>query len=169
MESSDAASAAAAELGVDPATFPLSMVANRLNKSLEAEFFRRLGEAGHSVLRMPHTMLLELLPAEGARSGVLASLLGITKQAVGEIVDDLEAAEYIHRVADPADRRAKLVVLSPKGAAAFGVVSAVMNGMDQEFSAVLGADRYAEVRVTVVQLIQHLERDRSLDRTSSEN
>jgi DNA-binding MarR family transcriptional regulator len=148
-------------------SIPMSMIANRLNKSLEAEFFRRLGEAGHSVLRMPHTMLLENLPQGGARSGVLASALGISKQAVGEIVDDLEAAEYISRVADPADRRAKLIVLSPKGAAAFGEVFAILSKMDREFSAAVGAERYAEARATFIQLILHLERDRSVDRTES--
>jgi len=145
----------------DVDSIPLGMVANRLNKSLEAEFFRRLAEAGHSVLRMPHTMLLENLPKDGARSGVLASLLGITKQAVGEIVDDLEAAEYVRRIADPADRRAKLIVLSSKGAAAFGEVFAILTSMDEELSAAVGADRYAEARSTFVKLIIHLERDRN--------
>jgi DNA-binding MarR family transcriptional regulator len=148
----------------DHNAIPMGMVANRLNKGLEAEFFRRLAEAGHSVLRMPHTMLLENLPEGGARSGVLASLLGISKQAVGEIVDDLEAAEYISRVADPADRRAKLVVLSPKGAAAFTEVFEILSGMDREFSDAVGAERYAEARTTFIQLILHIERDRSRDR-----
>jgi hypothetical protein len=41
---------------------------------------------------MPHTMLLEHLPADGARLSVLASLLGMSKQEAGEIVDDLESA-----------------------------------------------------------------------------
>jgi len=156
-------SAGAAERGAHDA-IPMGMIANRLNKSLEAEFFRRLAEAGHSVLRMPHTMLLENLPEGGARSGVLAAILGITKQAVGEIVDDLEAAEYIRRVADPADRRAKLIVLSSKGAAAFGEVFEILSGMDREFSSAVGTERYAEARATFIQLILHIERDKSRDR-----
>ena len=156
MESTDAP---AVGYGVDGGSPPLGMVANRLNRSLEAEFFRRLAEAGHSALRMPHTMLLERLPPEGARLSLLAPMLGVTKQAAGEIVDDLEAAEYVTRIADPADRRAKLVVLSPKGAAAFGEVFAVLSAMDAELASVVGSRRYDEARATFVQLILHLERD----------
>ncbi len=41
----------------------------------------------------------------------------MTKQSVGEIVDDLVARGYAQRVPDPADRRAKLICLTDKGSA----------------------------------------------------
>jgi DNA-binding MarR family transcriptional regulator len=110
------------------------------------------------VLRMPHTMLLERLPADGARLSVLASLLGMSKQAAGEIVDDLESAGYVQRIADLGDRRARLVVASPKGTAAFGEVFAALNSMDEEFASVVGSQRYDDARSAIVQLIIHLER-----------
>jgi DNA-binding MarR family transcriptional regulator len=145
MEATDAAQAEAAGHGVDHKLPPLGMVANRLNKSLEAEFFRRLATAGHT--------------PDGARLSDLASLLGMSKQAAGEIVDDLESAGYIQRVADPADRRAKLVVASSKGAAAFGEVFAVLSTMDEEFASLVGSERYDDARLAIIQLIIHLERD----------
>jgi DNA-binding MarR family transcriptional regulator len=159
MEPTEAAPADGAGHGGHRRLPPLGMVANRLNKSLEAEFFRRLAKAGHSVLRMPHTMLLERLPPDGARLSELASLLGMSKQAAGEIVDDLELAGYIQRIADPADRRAKVVVASPKGAAAFGEVFAVLGAMDEDFASIVGSERYDDARSAIVQLIIHLERD----------
>jgi DNA-binding MarR family transcriptional regulator len=48
----------------------------------------------------------------------LASLLGITKQGMAQIVEDLEARGYVARTPDPADRRAKQVELSDRGRAA---------------------------------------------------
>jgi DNA-binding MarR family transcriptional regulator len=159
MEASKAAHADAAGHGTERQLPPLGMVANRLNKSLEAEFFRRLAEAGHSMLRMPHTMLLERLPPDGARLSELASLLGMSKQAAGEIVDDLESAGYVRRVADPADRRAKIVVANSKGTAAFGEVFAVLSAMDEDFASIVGSQRYDDARSAIVQLIIHLERD----------
>jgi DNA-binding MarR family transcriptional regulator len=158
MEPTGAAQAHRAGDGGGRTFPPLGMVANRLNKSLEAEFFRRLAKAGHSVLRMPHTMLLERLPPDGARLSVLASLLGMSQQAAGEIVDDLESAGYVQRIADPADRRAKLVVTRPKGAAAFGEVYAVLSAMDEDFASIVGSQRYDDARSAIVQLIIHLER-----------
>ena len=40
---------------------------------------------------------------------------GMTKQSVGEIVDDLVALGYVERIPDPADRRAKLICLTERG------------------------------------------------------
>jgi MarR family transcriptional regulator, transcriptional regulator for hemolysin len=45
----------------------------------------------------------------------LAKLLDIGKVALGGLLDRLEAAGYIERRADPADRRAKRIVMTPKG------------------------------------------------------
>ncbi len=39
----------------------------------------------------------------------------MTKQSVGEIVDDLVARGYAKRIPDPADRRAKLICLTERG------------------------------------------------------
>src|SRR5215216_19447 len=53
--------------------------------------------------------------ATGTRLTVLAQRATMTPQAMGELVDDLERAGYVRRVPDPADRRAKLVVLTDRG------------------------------------------------------
>jgi len=45
----------------------------------------------------------------------LANVLDIGKVALGGLLDRLEAAGYIERKADPADRRAKRVVMTRKG------------------------------------------------------
>ena len=42
----------------------------------------------------------------------LATLAGMTKQSVGEIVDDLVDLGYVERIPDPADSRAKLICLT---------------------------------------------------------
>lgn len=45
----------------------------------------------------------------------LANVLDIGKVALGGLLDRLEASGYIERKADPADRRAKRVVMTRKG------------------------------------------------------
>lgn len=47
----------------------------------------------------------------------LANVLDIGKVALGGLLDRLEASGYIERKADPVDRRAKRVVMTPKGEA----------------------------------------------------
>lgn len=62
---------------------------------------------------------LSLLPhidlGEGTRVTDLAEKLGITKQAVGQLVDDLEEMGAVARVPDPEDGRAKRVVFTENG------------------------------------------------------
>lgn len=74
-------------------------------------------------LRGSRYRVLGMVPVEGGRRLTdLATVADMTKQAMGEFVADLAAGGYVTVEPDPADRRAKLVRLTPLGreAAAFG-------------------------------------------------
>ncbi|MFD3699041.1 MarR family winged helix-turn-helix transcriptional regulator [Streptomyces sp. NPDC058646] len=79
---------------------------------LLAEFTRRLAEAGHEGLRPLHGMTFQVLKGPGATAVELAERLGVTKQAAGQIVDDLEKRGYVRRTPHPEGGRRKLVVLT---------------------------------------------------------
>ena len=60
--------------------------------------------------------VLSMVPDEGARRLTdLASVADMTKQAMGEFVTGLARDGYVTVQPDPADRRAKLVRLTPSG------------------------------------------------------
>src|SRR5689334_14526247 len=69
-------------------------------------------------MRTAHTALLPHLDFEGVRLTDLARKLEVSKQAVGPLVDELEAMGVVERIADPDDGRAKRVRFSRKGHAA---------------------------------------------------
>lgn len=56
-----------------------------------------------------HVHITRHLPPEGARLTELASLAGMSKQAMGDLVTQCEAWGLIQRAADPLDARAKRV------------------------------------------------------------
>ena len=58
--------------------------------------------------------------AEGSRVTELAELSMLTKPTVVHMVDELERLGYVERRPDPADGRAKLVVLTDRGRAGRG-------------------------------------------------
>src|SRR5205807_6643159 len=70
------------------------------------EGYRLRGEGG---LRPKHGAVIANVDAKGTRPSVLADRAGMTRPAMGELIDELEAAGYVERVPDPVDRRAKLI------------------------------------------------------------
>ncbi|MCA9712939.1 MAG: MarR family transcriptional regulator, partial [Myxococcales bacterium] len=72
---------------------------------------------GQELLRPSHMALFPHIDLEGTRQVELARRLGISKQAVGIMIADLEAMGVVERVADPRDRRAKLICFSEAGRA----------------------------------------------------
>ena len=63
-------------------------------------------------LRPAHTSLFPHIDLGGTRLTELARRLGISKQAVAQLVDELEQMGAIERIPDPEDGRAKLIRFS---------------------------------------------------------
>jgi DNA-binding MarR family transcriptional regulator len=70
--------------------------------------------AGVPNLRPAHTTLFPHIDLEGTRITEIARRVGISKQAVAQLVDELEAMGGVERVPDPSDGRAKLVRFAHK-------------------------------------------------------
>ena len=66
-------------------------------------------------VRMAHTALFPHIDLDGTRLTTLAGRLGMSKQAVGQLVDELASFEPVERVPDPSDGRAQLVRFTQSG------------------------------------------------------
>jgi DNA-binding MarR family transcriptional regulator len=66
-------------------------------------------------VRPAHTTLLPHIDLEGTRLVELARRVGTSKQAVGQLVGELEEMGVLTREPDPEDGRAKLVSFTPRG------------------------------------------------------
>ena len=89
-------------------------------------------------VRIAHTLLLPHVDLEGTRLTDLASRLGVTKQAAGQLVDELVAMGMLERAPDPADARAKLVKFSKRGRAALLEGLGVLGELEAEVAAWIG-------------------------------
>ena len=65
--------------------------------------------AGAPKVRVAHTALFPHLDFDGLRLTQLAAKVGTTKQAVAQLVNELEQMGIVERVPDPTDGRAKLI------------------------------------------------------------
>ena len=109
--------------------------------AVEAELFARLTEAGYPELRPTHGCVFGTIGPEGDRLTSLAERAGMTKQAVGEVVSELESIGYVERVPDPSDGRAKIIQLTARGRQAYELGFKVMAEIERRWSERYGADR----------------------------
>lgn len=70
---------------------------------------------GAERLTLAHTTVLPHLDLEGTRLTTLAERMQVSKQFVGQLLEDLEELGVVERVPDPTDGRAKLVRFTPRG------------------------------------------------------
>jgi DNA-binding MarR family transcriptional regulator len=104
-------------------------------------------------LRPLHALLLVPLLGGGRHASDLAESLGVSRQAVAQVVTRLELNGYLTRIADPGDARAKLVCLTPRGRAALRTMRATALAVEDEWRQRLGAERLAGFRDTLITLL----------------
>jgi DNA-binding MarR family transcriptional regulator len=71
--------------------------------------------AARSQVGAAHIHVTRHLPVAGARMGELAQRAGITKQAMGDLIDQCEAWGLVRRESDPQDARARRVAFTAIG------------------------------------------------------
>jgi DNA-binding MarR family transcriptional regulator len=111
-----------------------------------------LSDARYPGLRSRHYRMLALLPADGERVSRLTEHSGLTKQALAQALAPLEAGGYVEIVPDPSDRRARLVRVSPLGREVNAAVRARLAGVEREWAARVGAERWAAARAVLADL-----------------
>ncbi len=121
------------------------------------ELHRRLGETGHPAIRAGHGCVFRFIEPDGSRITTMAARAGMSKQAVGEVVDDLEALGYVERVADPADRRAKLIRLTERGRDGHAAGQRIFSEIEREWAERYGEERVATMREVMEQIIADAE------------
>jgi DNA-binding MarR family transcriptional regulator len=121
------------------------------NYSLQA--LTKLRERGHEGLSLTHTNLLAHLDLDGTRITTLAERVGVSKQAIGNLVGELEAKGYVRRDVDSHDRRAALIAYTAAGWAFLQNAHEVKREIEAEYTATLGEQGMQELRRLLLQLV----------------
>jgi DNA-binding MarR family transcriptional regulator len=127
----------------------VQLLARSGTERLRAEF------AGQDMggLRPLHALLLVPLLGGGRHASDLAETLGISRQAVAQVVTRLERDGYLTRITDPGDARAKLVCLTPRGRAALRTMRATALAVEDEWRQRLGDERIDRFRDMLLTLL----------------
>jgi DNA-binding MarR family transcriptional regulator len=139
----------------DAATLQLLFKAARLAN--ERALARAASDPTRPPVRPAHTALFPHLDFEGVRLTALASRVGVTKQAVGQLVDDLVALGMVERISDPTDRRARRVRFSRRGHGALVHGLRILGDLQDALGAAVGRRRMRELHETLKLIIEALE------------
>jgi DNA-binding MarR family transcriptional regulator len=124
---------------VDVYRLPLTALVARLSHLLFKEL--AVTYARESVAAQPLDASLLILLAQGsARPTALADRLNISKQALNFVLDRLQRNGLVTRAADPDDRRAKQVCLTPAGRQAAEITRATLTRVERRWRSIVGED-----------------------------
>ena len=121
-------------------------------RAMEARVLAGLAAAGFDDMTSAQARIAARIGPDGSRITDLAEQALVTKQTAGFLVDRLEAAGYVQRVADPADARARLVQFAARGAEALAVARQVEATVEAEWVAHLGDRPAGQLRAALTRL-----------------
>jgi DNA-binding MarR family transcriptional regulator len=96
-------------------------------------------DRGHSNLRLSFGQVLLHIGTDGARMQDIARINDVSKQAIGQIVAELEQLGYLERIADPGDGRSKILYFTEAGLGLINDSVAAARDLEQSYAAVTGA------------------------------
>jgi len=130
-------------------------------RALIAAMMAKVARRGFTDVTPAFSSLMPLLDATGARPSTLAQRAGITKQAMSQLVRELETRGYVEQVPDSTDTRAKIVRLTKRGVALHAAAAEVRLELQSVALAKLGKLRVSRLRRDLIELAAALEEMRT--------
>ena len=107
--------------------------------------------AGYVDITRTHVSLFRHPTLDGTRPSALAGEMQASKQAVNDLLRDLERQGYIRREVDPTDGRSRLIRLTAKGKKLEDTVRLAARDAERRLERELGPDRFRSFREALVE------------------
>ncbi|MBX2796949.1 MAG: MarR family transcriptional regulator [Myxococcales bacterium] len=128
----------------------------RISTALQQQVVQHLRAAGYDVT-VAHNQVLIPLDQQGTRISELARRAGISAQAIGKLVTDLERKGLVERTPDPADGRARVVRYTDRGRALLRTALSRLDAQHAELAELLGPDRLEALRADLTRIAHHVD------------
>lgn len=103
--------------------------------------------------------LLSNLDTAGSQIGVLAARAGVTRQAAGQLLREIERCGYAEVTRSRRDRRARIVQFTPRGRRLLATVLELVEAIEGEFAAMLKPGEFARVRAGLLLIADRIDPD----------
>ena len=118
-----------------------------------ARLYAAVQAAGYVDLQPAHVLVFRYPTIERLRPKDLAAQMGISKQAMNDLLRQLEARGYLELRPDPSDGRARLITLTDRGSELMELTHAMAQDVADEWAALVGHERIDALRQTLIELV----------------
>ncbi len=124
----------------------------RLARQWKVEFDAQMLKRGYPWVAEARGGVLGHLRPGGRPQSELAALLGVSKQAVQQFVDELVEEGAVERVVDPKDARGRIVRLTARGVAFIDEGNAVKREIEKRYARRIGKARLEALNAALDEL-----------------
>jgi DNA-binding MarR family transcriptional regulator len=123
-----------------------------------------LQQQGFTDFKPSFPSILSNLDTEGTHIGVLASRAGVTRQAAGQLVREVERCGYVTLARSPHDTRATLVRFTARGRKVNLAAVEIVQRVEREWASMLDAGEFAKIRAGLLRIADRVDPGGSLGR-----
>jgi DNA-binding MarR family transcriptional regulator len=120
--------------------------------TIRARMIAALHEAGFTDIVPAHFAVFRYPPPEGRRPSDVAIDAGMTRQAMGYLLGQLEQLDYLTREDDTTDQRSKRIHLTARGYAAAQTIRQAVREIEADLETDLGSEQFTKLRQLLVKL-----------------
>lgn len=120
-----------------------------VSKDFQRRALAKFVERGHVGLQPAHISVIENLGLSGTQLTKLALRARMTKQGMGQLIDEMERLGYVERIPDPDDNRAKIARFTDKGIDLMTDGVAIVESIEKEYAKMIGKVRVELMRTTL--------------------
>lgn len=131
---------------------PSSLLMFISSRHAEERIVEHLRANGFADLTLAQARLAARVAEGGSRITELAEAAQVTKQTAGFLVSQLEKGEYVERVPDPSDARARLVRIAKRGTQAQACAREMEQIVEAEWEQRLGPRKMRALRESLKDL-----------------
>src|SRR4051812_23581584 len=124
----------------------------KLARQWKVEFDSEMLKRGYPWVAEARGAVIGHLRPGGRPQAELAGLLGVSKQAIQQFIDDLVSEGAVERIADPKDARGRIVRLTARGVSFVEDGNAVKREIERRYARRIGRVRLDALNATLDEL-----------------
>ena len=127
----------------------------KLERHFTRQVLQKLAADGIEDITLRHFVIIPYIDHKGIRAVDIARQVGITKQAVSKLVDELVQKGYLELTPDPTDGRASLVLMSEKGNEFLKLTIKYTQQVESQWSNQVGEKDFKTMKSAMTTLLSH--------------